>query len=407
MQPPVPEPAVPELPSSFTLDDLALLLAVLLAALVAYLIARWFLVRLGARLVQRANPRLDETLERQHVWDYVALLAPALVMAVATPLLQLRFSWAHGLFEQVLDGYVIVVVALVLNRLLSALDELFSAERAPSAAGPIHTAVRWLRVVNLAVAVILALGAFTHVQVTWVLAGIGVVAAAGSIVFSDMLYNLVADATLKRRKLVAVGDWLEIPPLDINGQVKELGPQLIVVQNWDNSQSTLPPRYLINNTFRNWQQMYRVGTRRIQRTIAIDVTTVRPLDDDLLATARAQPEVARFFERRARELSSAQQARPGLTNVGLYRAYLMDYLQEHPKRAPDTIWRVSNEDAVGNGLPLLLLVYVREIDDVPYRLLDAEMYEHALAAASGFGLRIFQKPAGIDLRAGRDNVYDR
>jgi miniconductance mechanosensitive channel len=70
----------------------------------------------------------------------------------------------------------------------------------------------------------------------------------------------------------------------------------------------------------------------------------------------------------------------------------------------DQILRVSNEDAKGQGLPLLLLAYLTETQDVPYRLLEAEIYEHALAMVPRFGLRVFQAPAGIDLHAWHNGV---
>ena len=122
-----------------------------------------------------------------------------------------------------------------------------------------------------------------------------------------------------------------------------------------------------------------------------------PLDDTWLAAARAEPAVAHWLAQRVQTFGSTAQATAGLTNVALYRVALMGYLASHPQRAADTIWRVTNEDAMGQGLPVLLLLYVRETEDVPYRLLDAELYEYALAAASRWGLRVFQAPSGADV----------
>jgi miniconductance mechanosensitive channel len=223
----------------------------------------------------------------------------------------------------------------------------------------------------------------------------------GSIVFGDMLYNAVSRLVLKGRGLLHEGDWLEIPALQINGQVKTIGPQLIQVQNWDNTLATVPPRYLLTSSFRNWQQMYRADRRRMLRTLSIDVATVRPLDDELIAAARELPELADVAGPPEQALGVLPEA---LTNVGLYRLYLMRYLEAHPQVAKDTIWRVTNEDAVGHGLPLLLLAYLTETDDMPFRLLDAAIYEHALAAAPRFGLRVYQAPSGADLRAQRDEL---
>jgi small-conductance mechanosensitive channel len=83
--------------------------------------------------------------------------------------------------------------------------------------------------------------------------------ATGSIVFGDMIYNAVSHAILKGRGLVAEGDWLEVPSLQINGAVQRIGPQLIEVQNWDNTLATVPPRYLLTNTFRKRKEMHSVN----------------------------------------------------------------------------------------------------------------------------------------------------
>jgi miniconductance mechanosensitive channel len=139
----------------------------------------------------------------------------------------------------------------------------------------------------------------------------------------------------------------------------------------------------------------------MMRSLCIDVATVRSLDDELLAAVRELPELASVVAQLDQDPGALPEA---LTNVGLYRLYLMRYLETHPKVARDTIRRVTNEDAVGQGLPLLLLAYLTETEDLPFRLLDAAIYEHALASAPRFGLRIYQAPAGADLRARRDEL---
>lgn len=395
---------LPALPVTFTLDDVALLLGLVLASGVAYLIVRRLLVGLGTRLIGRVNPALAMVLQRHRVLPAAALLTPALVIAFANPLLRQQMGWAQQWITQLLSFYVIVVIALALYKLLYALEELFTEKRKPDDTSWIHGIFRWLRIANVAIATVLALGAFADIQVAWVLAAFGVVVATGSIVFGDMIYNAVSRIILKGRRLVAVGDWLEVPALQINGEVKIIGSQLIEVQNWDNTLATVTPRYLLTNSFRNWQRMYQVGTRRLMRTIYIDVMSVRPLDDEIYEAAHTVPGLAAYLDQREREFGSRPALMAALTNAALYRAYLMGYLAAHPMVAKEAIQRVTNEDATGYGLPLIMLAYLRETQDVPYRLLEAEIYEYALAAAPRFGLRLFQMSTGSDVRSLRAEV---
>lgn len=389
---------LPEIPSTFTLDDVALLLGILLAAIAGYLITRRLLTRFVARLAVRHYPKLAAQLERQRFWPILALLAPALVVLFSRPLVGERSADALEIIGQLLRSYVIVVLATAIHKGLGAFDAVLGEAREPSVASSFHGIFRWLQIANFCVASVLVLGVFANVQVAWVLALLGVIAAAGSIVFGDLIYNAVARAFLKGRELVVAGDWLEIPALEINGEVKEVGPVLIEVQNWDNSLATVPPRYLLTNTFRNWRRMYEVGTRRIRRFVYIDVATVRLAGEVVGDELRARPEIAPYLEQRAVEYGSAARALATLTNAALFRIYFMGYLTAHPKVSKDSIIRVTNEDSIGQGLPLLIIAYLTETADVAYRLLDAEIYEHALAVAPQFGLRLFQAPAGVDLR---------
>ncbi len=192
---------------------------------------------------------------------------------------------------------------------------------------------------------------------------------------------------------MSVGDWLEIPALQIDGTVKHIGPQLIEIQNWDNTLATVPARYLMSNTFRNWQEMFSSGRRRLERTVYIDLETVQPVDDAFLDSVRDLPGVAAYIEKHARADNSGVDA---LTNVGLYRTYLMGYLGRHPHIAKDGSLRVSNNDADGKGLPLVIIAYLTETQTVPYQLRDSEIYEHAVAIAPRFNLRVFQFPSGYD-----------
>lgn len=154
----------------------------------------------------------------------------------------------------------------------------------------------------------------------------------------------------------------------------------------------MPPRYLLSNGFRNWQQMYRSEARRMMRTLFLDLATVRAADAAMLAGARQQPALAAYLEGR--------DGAPQPTNVALYRAALMGYLRAHPLVCADRTLRVTNLDATAQGLPVILVAYASVTADMPYRLLDAEIYEHAIVTATAFGLRVFQSPAGADMHPG-------
>ena len=51
------------------------------------------------------------------------------------------------------------------------------------------------------------------------------------------------------------------------------------------------------------------------------------------------------------------------------------------------------------GLPIELYIFANTIDWVAYELIQAEIFDHILAAAPNFDLRVFQEPTGLDFSA--------
>jgi miniconductance mechanosensitive channel len=51
------------------------------------------------------------------------------------------------------------------------------------------------------------------------------------------------------------------------------------------------------------------------------------------------------------------------------------------------------------GLPLEIYAFTNTVQWVPYEAIQSDIFDHILAIAPEFGLRIFQEPAGRDLRS--------
>lgn len=56
------------------------------------------------------------------------------------------------------------------------------------------------------------------------------------------------------------------------------------------------------------------------------------------------------------------------------------------------------------GLPLEIYVFTKTIDWIEYEKIQADIFDHLLAAASYFDLRVFQQPTGLDFAGLAANV---
>ncbi|NTU85520.1 MAG: mechanosensitive ion channel [Chloroflexales bacterium] len=376
--------------ASITFGDLTIILALALIGLIAYGVALRLIDTLLIPLVRRARPGLDTALRQQRFSRYAALLVPPVVIKLALVVVGAQLGSLATLISQALEFFVILDLALLLNALLRAIEHVVEPERKALGALPLRRLFQILRVTNIVLAAILALGVFYDIQLGWVLGSLGLLAAAASIVFGDLIYNVVARTILVSQNLVAVGNWISIPALSIDGQVRTVGSFLIEVENWDKSVATVPPRYLLTNSFRSWQQMTRSGSRRIMHTLYLDLASVRPADVPMLAEARTLPGVAAYLD----GLASVST----VTNIALYRAAVRGYLETHPQVQTELPFHMFDLDATHLGLPVQILAFLRETAELPYRLIDAEIYEHALVLAGNFGLCVYQVPGDHELR---------
>src|SRR5690606_35507883 len=105
--------------------------------------------------------------------------------------------------------------------------------------------------------------------------GLGAMTAVLMLVFKDTLLSLVAAVQLSSHDMLRVGDWIEMPQLNADGDVVDISLHTVKVQNWDKTITTIPSWRLIDGSFKNWRGMSESGGRRIKRSLYLDQTSVR------------------------------------------------------------------------------------------------------------------------------------
>ena len=80
------------------------------------------------------------------------------------------------------------------------------------------------------------------------------------------------------------------------------------------------------------------------------------------------------------------------------RAYAVSYLTSLPGIRKDMTLLVRQLDARGEGIPLELYCFTRTTDWYEYEGIVSDIFDHMFAVLPEFGLRLYQKPAGGDLR---------
>lgn len=307
---------------------------------------------------------------------------------------------------QLLKVVAVTVVAVGLDRLLRAGLVIYNTFPI-SVRLPIKGVVQILQIALWAFAGTIIFSQLLG-QSPWIfLSGLGAVSAVLLVVFQDTILAFFAGLQLTLNDQVRVGDWIEVPKYNADGSVVEVALHYVKVRNWDRSITTIPTHKLTGDSFVNWRGMFEGGGRRIKRSVLIDQTSVRFLDEELLERlskiqllqdylARKTEEIAEYNRRHNIDESSLVNGRH-LTNLGTFRAYLLAYLQNHPQINQDLILLVRQLPPTTNGLPMEIYAFTKDTAWVSHESVAADIFDHVLAIIPEFDLRVFQNPSGHDL----------
>ena len=274
-----------------------------------------------------------------------------------------------------------------------------------------------MQVVKIAIyfgAAILMIAVLIEQSPLLLLSGLGAMAAVLMLVFKDTILSLVASVQLSSNDMLRVGDWIEMPGMNADGDVVDIALHTVKVQNFDKTMTTIPTHRLISDSYRNWRGMSESGGRRIKRSLVIDQNSVRFLGSEDVTglkrfrlldeyLARKEQEIAEWNRH---ELSSDcdQINARRITNIGTLRAYVIAYLQSHPRvKGADFTLMVRLLPPGPEGLPIEIYCFTDTVDWGEYEAIQADIFDHLLAILPEFGLRLFQQPSGLDFaRLGGD-----
>lgn len=239
---------------------------------------------------------------------------------------------------------------------------------------------------------------------------LGGLTAVTILIFKDTLLNLTASIQLSATDMVKVGDWIEMDAYGADGDVIETSLNTIRVQNWDKTITTIPTYALVSSSFKNWRGMLESGGRRIKRCIFIDVQSVKFCQPELLERLEQIDILYGYLLERTAEMESYNYLK-GIdteasvlngrrhTNLGLFRAYIKAYLLEHPMVNTEMTFLVRHQPPGPQGIPLEIYVFCKDKVWANYEMVQADIFDHLLAAAREFELNIYQQPSGSDVRS--------
>ena len=379
-------------------------------AIVAYIgntIAKRRILALVLLVVKRSQSGWDDVLHRHRVFQRLVHLVPAVIVYFGISLVPGLSDGLVSLTQRVSAGFMVVVALLTAGAFLSAGNEIYDQGEI-SKTRPIKGYLQVIKIVMFVLGGVVILATLMNRSPLIFLSGIGAMTAVLLLVFKDTLLSLVASVQLTSNDMVRMGDWIEMPKYNADGDVIDMALHTVKIQNWDNTITSVPTSKFIEDSFKNWRGMSESGARRIKRSVAIDQGTIRFLTDAEIERLKGFVLLREYIQRKEDELAAYNLSigedvgavnRRRLTNVGTFRTYVVEYLRDHPKIHQDRTLLVRQLAAGPHGLPIEIYTFTNDTAWVAYEDIQSDIFDHIIAILPEFGLRLFQHPTGEDFKA--------
>lgn len=396
----VSEVAIPYATLAF---DLTILICI--AVLVDW-IARKVILRTVEAIVKRSKTEIDDIFFKHRVFRGVAHVLPAIVFLIGSPVVFKDFQEAGVWFDKVAYLLMVGAIVWVVFSFLNAVQEVLE-NSSHLKDKPVQSYVQVAKLLAILIAVVLIISTLLGKSPLVVLSAFGAVAAVLIFVFKDTILGLVASIQISVNDLVRVGDWVTMEKFKADGDVIDISLNIIKIQNWDKTISSIPTYMFTVDSFKNWRGMEESGGRRIKRSILIKVSTIKFCSPEMIDRYKKFQILDSYLDQRTQEIhehnqdSNADKTYPingrHLTNIGVFRKYIELLISDRPGIHKTMTKLVRQLDPASEGVPIEIYCFTETTEWLAYEQLQADLFDHLLASVPLFDLEVFENPTGSDL----------
>jgi len=381
------------------------IILLLLLAYITYWVTKRFMARLIEMVFKRSKNTWDDALVQHGFVRRLSYLMPIIVIYLSADFMLPQQTLAPEFFKRFAMVFFVLAGVWMLDSILLATRDIYSKSDMASRR-PIRGYLDAVKIIAYIMAGIFIISILTDKSPWGVLSILGGFTVVLMLVFKDTILGFVASIQLSGNDMIRIGDWIEMPKYGADGDVIEVSINTVKVRNWDKTITTIPTYGLVSDAFKNWRGMSESGGRRIKRALHIDMSSIKFCTDEMLERfnkfdfiknyiAGKQEEIIEYNKEHQTDTSQLINGRRQ-TNIGVFRAYTIAYLKNHPKIHQNMTFLVRHLEPTQNGLPVQIYVFSNDQAWANYEAIQADIFDHLLAALPEFGLRVFQNPTGYD-----------
>ncbi len=388
------------------MDQYVVLGIIVIAALLIDFICRFVVLQIVDHLVKQTKATWDDILfDRKVLKNLTRIIAPVLIYLFVPIFLETESTAFLSFLLKLCQIYVIASILRFLSSLFVAIYHIYS-EKEAYRYRPLKGLLQTAQILLFLIGGIMIMSILLDRTFDKLILGLGASATILMLVFRDSILGFVSGIMLSANNMLRIGDWITVPKYGADGNVIEISLNTVKVRNWDNTVTMLPPYALTNDSFQNWRGMFESGGRRIKRSVNIDMTSIRFCTPEMLDKYKKIEYVGTYVEQTEQAIKIYNEERHidnsilvnGLrqTNLGVFRAYLSNYLKHLPNLNADMFCMVRYLPSSEMGLPVELYFFSSVTAWADYERILADVMDHVFAIIPEFDLRVFQSPTGYD-----------
>lgn len=367
-----------------------------------YLIFRFVLVTLMAIVAKKTKTKFDDLLVSNKTAKYIAHLIPLLFIYKAVPIILKNFIYWKPVFGKLVGIYIVLLVLWITRSVFNALkDYLKQIPRYSDK--PIDSYIQVIMIILWAFGVTAIVMFLFNMSMQALIGTFGAISAIILLIFRDTILGFVASIQVSVNDMVRIGDWITMDKYGADGDVIEINLATVKVRNFDNTTTTIPTYSLISDSFRNWRGMLGSDGRRIKRYILVKAESIRFLKPEELKNLQKIQLIDGYIQQRQIDIEKYNGKNNidksllingrNMTNFGLFRKYITQYLQEYPGLNNDMLMLCRQLQQTAHGIPLEIYTFSSDKRFENYEYIMSDIFDHIFASVVYFDLALYEMPS--------------
>ena len=342
---------------------------------------------------------IQKSIYQSKITNSVAHLIALLFGSFALFSIFYRHPKSFIFLERMVGLAIVLVVAGMLYRSLGAFRNYFTIKQDYYKIIALNAVSQSVKIFGIFVSSIVAISVIFGISGSAILGSLGAITAVLVLVFRDTILGFVTGIHVATSKNLKVGDWIGIPKYNLEGNIQDINLLTTKIQNFDKTISTIPTYDFLTTEIKNIQVMSESNTRRIKRSIIFNINSFKFLDDETLGRLSKVNLIKSYLEIKKSEMFQERKLIENpeliingrqLTNIGVFREYVFNYLKNNQHIDQEGTILVRQLENTPQGMPLEIYCFTNDSQWGNYEDIQADIFDHLLVASKEFDLEVIQ-----------------